>query len=75
MSDGLTHEDCLDHHPESRPCGGDVEYRMPLSGTGKSFARCEIHWDERLDRQEEINNRCPAQAPSDFDPAYAGESW
>ena len=56
-------------------CDGLVEYRMALSGTGKSFPRCDKHWDERLVIQEGINRRYPVNAPSDFDPLYAGESW
>ena len=56
-------------------CEGPVEYRMPLSGTGKSFPRCDKHWEKRLDVQQGINERYPTHAPSDFDPSYAGESW
>lgn len=50
---------------------------MPLSATGRSFPRCEAHWEERLDRQAEINERYPDTpiAPSWFDPSYAGERW
>jgi hypothetical protein len=66
---------CLDHHEGG--CAGAVEYRFPLSATGKSFPRCEKHWAERLDQQAEIDARYPDSpfAPSDFDPSYAGESW
>ena len=59
-------------------CEGEVEYRWPLSGTGKSFARCDLHWSERLDEQERINRLYAPYsdvAPSDFDPYYAGERW
>lgn len=63
---------CLDR---DETCEGAVEYRMPLSGTGRSFPRCDKHWSDRLDVQEGINRRYPATAPSDFDPYYAGESW
>lgn len=58
-------------------CGGAVEYRYPLSGTGRSFPRCDDHWSERLDIQAGIDRRYPdsPHAPSDFDPYYAGESW
>jgi hypothetical protein len=56
-------------------CEGTVEYRMPLSGTGKSFPRCDEHWASRLNAQEQINARYPEHVPSDFDPYYAGESW
>ena len=77
----LTIEDCLDHgtppnaeHGNS-PCSGTVEYRMPLSGTGRSFPRCERHWEARLVMQEQNEARYPQTAPSDFDPAHAGECW
>jgi len=73
MSDNyLTHDDCLEG-PEG--CEGAVEYRMPLSGTGKAFPRCDKHWEQRLDKQEDINRRYPVNAPQDFDPSYAGEHW
>lgn len=71
--DGL---ECLDSHPgEGGQCEGPVEYRMPLSGTGRSFPRCEKHWESRLDFQQHIMERYPETQPSDFDPAYAGERW
>jgi hypothetical protein len=56
-------------------CRGTVEYRMPLTSTGKSFPRCDHHWEERLETQEAINNRYPVMPPRDFDPMYAGERW
>ncbi len=65
---------CLDDQGYDE-CVGDVEYRMPLSGTGKSFPRCAHHWDVRLDLQDQIDSRYPTNAPSDFDPTYAGEYW
>jgi hypothetical protein len=65
--------ECLNDH-DGR-CRGPVEYRMPLSGTGRSFPRCELHWEERLAEQERTNERYPQHAPSDFDPSYAGERW
>lgn len=64
---------CLDSHVS--PCRGPVEYRYALSATGRSFPRCDKHWDERLRIQEGINARYPEQAPADFDPYYAGEAW
>lgn len=64
--------ECLDG-PED--CAGAVEYRYPLSGTGRSFVRCDAHWDKRLAVQEGIDRRYPSHQPSDFDPSYAGESW
>lgn len=67
--------ECLDAGPDPTGCEGPVEYRMALSGTGRSFPRCDKHWDERCDRQEEINQRYPYHQPADFDPMYAGERW
>lgn len=66
--------ECLNFGPD---CGGAVECRYPLSGTGRSYPRCDAHWSERLDAQAEIDRRYPdsPHAPSDFDPYYAGESW
>jgi hypothetical protein len=54
-----------------------VEYRLPLTATGRSFPRCERHWNERLDAQEEHDRRYPDSPlpPADFDPLYAGERW
>lgn len=68
--------ECLDDYGNDE-CKGAIEYRMPLSGTGRSFPRCDGHWSERLDVQEGINRRYPdsPSAPSDFDPTYAGERW
>lgn len=58
-------------------CYGTVEYRTPLSGTGKSFARCDKHWSQRLIQEAELRQRYPDSdvPPSDFDPMYAGERW
>jgi hypothetical protein len=70
----LAHEDCLDFGGPT-PCGGDVEYRTALSATGKSFPRCDKHWEERYETQRQIDQRYPQLQPSDFDPAYAGEVW
>lgn len=74
VSDHLDATECLNYGDS---CDGLVEYRMPLSGSGKSFPRCDRHWSERLDIQEGINYRYPDSpcAPADFDPTYAGESW
>lgn len=69
---------CLDDHLEGADCGGTVELRFPLSGTGRSFPRCDKHWDARLVKQQEINERYAPTSdvpPAGFDPAYAGESW
>ena len=65
---------CLDGPDD---CSGDVEYRMALSATGKSFPRCDHHWELRLDTQERINRDYPDSpvAPAWFDEADAGEHW
>lgn len=67
---------CLDA-PLGEMCEGPVEYRFPLSGTGKSFPRCDKHWEKRLEVQRGIDERYPDSPipPPDFDPTYAGESW
>jgi hypothetical protein len=59
-------------------CSGPVEYRDPLSGTGKSFPRCASHWAKRLEKQEEIVRKYAPFSdvpPAGFDPTYAGERW
>jgi len=57
-------------------CKGPVEYRMALSGSGRSFPRCEEHWGRRLHLQDEINAKYGGDIPpADFDPSYAGERW
>lgn len=65
--------ECLNAHEGD--CAGAVEYRMPLSGTGVSYARCDKHWDDRLDVQAGIDARYPVHAPADWSPLDAGESW
>lgn len=67
---------CLDRHDEQ--CTGTVEMREPLSGTGLPYPRCDAHWDKRLKKQQEINERYAPTSdvpPAGFDPTYAGESW
>lgn len=66
---------CLDDYLDE--CEGAVEYRFSLSPTGISYPRCDKHWAERLDIQEDISQRYPDSsfAPFDFDPTYAGECW
>lgn len=67
---------CLDsYRDDGSPCQGQVLLRESLSGTGTPIARCDQHWNERLNLQDEINRRYPATAPADFDPYYAGERW
>lgn len=63
---------CLNHGPD---CAGTVEYRMALSGTGRSFPRCDKHWSDRLDLEQGLRERYPEQPPSDWSPYDAGESW
>lgn len=71
MAEPLT---CLE---DGDGCSGLVEYRMALSGTGRAFPRCDKHWQERLDWQEQHNKKYPDSdsPPSWFDPTYAGEHW
>lgn len=66
---------CLDRSQGG--CAGAVEYRHALSASGRSFPRCDAHWDKRLAKQERITRDYPDSdiAPSWFDPANAGESW
>jgi hypothetical protein len=58
-------------------CEGAVEPREALSATGRSFPRCDRHWNDRLNKQVEIDARYPDSPvpPPGFDPAYAGERW
>lgn len=68
--------ECLDRHDNQ--CTGPVEMRYPLSGTGRSFPRCDGHWGKRLAKQEEINERYAPFSdvpPAGFDSTYAGERW
>jgi len=67
--------ECLqDHGIDS--CSGPVEYRHPLTVTGRSFPRCEHHWTARLVEQDRIESLYGGDLPPyDFDPAYAGEVW
>jgi hypothetical protein len=66
--------ECLDDRGENT-CRGPVELRMPMSGTGRSFPRCEAHFEIALAKFEEINQRYPVNAPADFDYLDAGEHW
>lgn len=64
---------CLDAHLGD--CEGAVEYRMPLSGTGRSFPRCAKHWEDRLEIQRGIEERYPEHPPAGWSPEDAGEAW
>ncbi len=69
---------CLDDHTGGADCEGTTEMRYPLSGTGKSYPRCDGHWKKRLKKQQEINKRYAPFSdvpPAGFDPLYAGERW
>ena len=68
--------ECIDSHlGEPNTCRGPVEFRYPLSGTGRRFPRCENHWQRRLDREEELRQRYPETAPASWSPLDAGEAW
>jgi hypothetical protein len=65
--------ECLEGH--TGVCKGETIPRESLSGTGTTIARCDYHWDQRLIFEKELLYRYPYNAPADFDPSYAGESW
>lgn len=71
----LTYKDCLDCLEGTEGCYGSVYYRMSLSPSGRSYPRCDKHWEERLDTEERLNRDYPEFAPDWFDPANAGEHW
>ena len=56
-------------------CAGVVELRMPLSGTGRPFARCDFHWEARLAAQDRINELTAPIPAGWFDSSRAGERW
>lgn len=67
---------CLEALPdESSTCEGAVEYRTPLSTSGRPFPRCEHHWELRLDLEDGLRLRYPSRPPADWSPEDAGESW
>lgn len=66
--------ECLNGHDETG-CAGRIEYRAPLSGSGKSFPRCAKHWQLRLRHEEGLRRRYPTHAPSDWSPYDSGEAW
>lgn len=70
--DEQEHPECINANED---CAGRVEYRMPLSATGKPFPRCGKHWDDRLTLEGRLRRDYPTEQPADFDPSYAGESW
>jgi hypothetical protein len=66
--------ECLDDSGRT-PCSGEIEYRFAMSASGRSFPRCQKHFDAALDSYYDTQRRYPRNAPSDFDPSYAGERW
>lgn len=48
----LDASECLNFGPD---CEGPVEYRIPMSPTGRSFPRCDGHMRERWAEQERIS--------------------
>lgn len=56
-------------------CSGPVQYRMALSESGESFARCDRHWGQRLQLEEDLNKRYPPTPPADWSYYDAGEYW
>jgi hypothetical protein len=71
MSEPVT---CLDDWNED--CDGPVEYHSnPYSDSFRAWPRCDKHYAAYVDRMQEIAQRYPVNAPSDFDPSYAGEVW
>lgn len=69
---------CVDDYAANgnRPCSGTVEYRAVPGGS--AVARCEAHFEARLERWENSDLERYADsdvAPSWFDPTIAGERW
>ncbi len=65
--------ECLDG---ARGCGGRVEYRFTGDRDDlRTFPRCDVHFERRLDQAERNRELMSTVAPSWFDPAYAGERW
>ena len=65
--------ECLDNHKGD--CDGEVALRPSLTGTGLAIARCDAHWQARLEWQEEHDRVYPINPPAWFDPLAAGERW
>lgn len=62
--------ECLDG-PDG--CQGAVELRTV--DLLKWWPRCEKHFEERLEKQEHINELLSNTPPAWFDEGYAGERW
>ena len=66
--------ECIDGYDGG--CEGEVEYHQnPYSDSFRAWPRCDKHFDAYVDRMRGIAQRYPVNAPSDFDPSYAGEVW
>lgn len=68
--------ECIeDYHCDE--CGGEVKYRMSLTGTGMAIPRCDKHWGVRLENHQAHMRVYPdsPMPPSWFDPMDAGEVW
>lgn len=50
----LDASECLDFGATGAECSGAVEYRIPMSGSGKSFPRCDHHMEIRWATQERL---------------------
>ena len=72
----MSYHECLEG---PAGCAGPVDMYAALSGSGERYPRCEVHFDSYVARVQPkldaIAERYPAQAPSWFDPAFAGERW
>ena len=77
--DLLPASECIESEMDESPCRGGVRYRMSLSPSGTPFARCDGHWQARLEREAEMNERLghwrSDVAPEWFDPTACGEVW
>ena len=67
---------CLNRNA-STPCQGEVYKRPSLTRTGKWIARCDFHYDLRV-QEDDKRTRAgvyDVNPPEWFDPAAAGETW
>jgi hypothetical protein len=65
--------ECIDGPQD---CQGAVEWRTTPDRTdGKSFMRCEGHFDKRMQSVERTLELTSRSRPSWFDESYAGERW
>jgi hypothetical protein len=57
-------------------CAGEVEWRTtPDRRDGKSFQRCQAHFDRRMASVQRNLELTSDVAPGWFDPAAIGEHW